>query len=92
MEKFTVKFKDFMYESLQDKMKDKISEQYQSLKRGLLDLIEKSIDNEELTSVQNFIKDYSDEKATLIGFVDDNEIFDFYLKYQANIDEICTNK
>ena len=31
-------------------------------------------------------------ESTLVGLVDDAEIFDFYIKYQGNIDEICENK
>lgn len=94
MEKFTDKYKDFLHESLDDKFKDKISEQYSSLKRGIFLLLEDSIDNvDELVNVQNFInKSINDlENNPLIGLVDDGDIFDFYLKYQADIDEICNN-
>ena len=94
MQKFTQKYKDFLYESLDDKFKDKISTDYQSLKRGLLDLLDKSIDDtEELVNVQNFINNYIENPndATLVGLVDDAEIFDFYIKYQGNIDELCND-
>jgi hypothetical protein len=95
MEKFTIKYKDFVYESLDDKFKDKITDKYTSLKRGILLLLDKSVENpDELVNVQNFINDYikDNESQTLVGLVDDAEIFDFYLKYQNNIDEICTDK
>ena len=54
--------------------------------------MDKSVkDNKELVEVQNLINDYIEnpDKVTINGFVDDNEVFEFYLKYQANIDEIC---
>lgn len=95
MEKFTNKYKDFMFESLDDKFKDKLSDKYLSLKRGILSLLDNSIDNtDELVNVQNFINNYieSPKNQTIVGLVDDAEIFDFYLKYQSNVDEICADK
>ena len=94
MEKYSDKYKDFLHENLEDKFKDKIGEEYNSLKRGILLLVEDSVENtEELVDVQNFINKSSEdlENNPLIGFVDDGDIFDFYLKYQAEIDEICNN-
>lgn len=95
MEKFTIKYKYYLKESLDDKFKNKISEKYKSLKRGILSILEESVENtEELINVQNFISEYVEDPSTkvLVGLVDDSEIFDFYLKYQNNIDEICNDK
>jgi len=94
MEKYTQKYKDFVYESLDDKYKDKLSEDYISLKRGILLLLDNSVENpDELVNVQNFINEYVEDpnNATIVGLVDDAEIYDFYLKYQGNIDEICND-
>ena len=94
MEKFTVKYKDLLYESLDDRMKDKLKEDYISLKRGVLLLIDDSIKTEELVDVQNFINDYINDKNkdVLVGLVDNADVFNFYLKFQGNIDEICNDK
>ncbi|MCK9416539.1 hypothetical protein M0Q97_07780 [Candidatus Dojkabacteria bacterium] len=95
MKKFSIEYKNFLYESLDDKVKDKLSQDYISLKRGILILLENSIDDtQELVNVQNFISEYIEntKDSTLVGLVDDAEIFDFYLKYQGNIDEICADK
>lgn len=92
MQKYTTKFKDFLYENLEDKYKDKLTSDYESLKRGILKLLDTSIENtEESVNVQNFINDYikTPENIVLIGFVDDAEIFDFWNKYKDAIDEIC---
>jgi len=94
MKKYTEKYKDFLYENLEDKFKDKISEQYSSLKRGILLLLDDSVKNtEELIDVQNYINKSSIDLNSnqLIGFIDDADVFDFYLKYQTDIDEICNN-
>jgi hypothetical protein len=95
MKKFSEKYADFMYESLEDKYKDKISGEYESLKRGILLLLDNSVENsDELINVQNFINQYieDDENATMVGLVDDAEIFEFWNKYKEQIDEICSDK
>ena len=94
MKKFSEKYRDFLYENLDDKFKDKLDENYISLKRGVLLLLEDSIDNtEELVNVQNYIdKSIEDlDSNPLVSFIEDGEIFDFYMKYQADIDELCNN-
>ena len=94
MEKFTKKYKDFMFESLEDKFKDKISDN-ESLKRGILLLLDNSVeDSDNLVNVQNFINSYikDSEKVTLVGLIDDAEIFDFWNKYKSEIDEVLKNQ
>ena len=95
MEKFTQKYKEFVYESLEDKYKDKVTGDYESLKRGILLLLDKSVENpEDLVNVQNFINEYTEnaQNSTLVGLTEDAEIFDFYMKYQASVDELCESK
>jgi hypothetical protein len=95
MRKFSEKFPEFMYESLEDKFKEKISGDYESLKRGILILLDNSIKNSDnLINVQNFINDYieNDNNATIVGLIDDAEIFEFWNKYKEQIDEICSDK
>jgi len=92
MEKYSDKYSEFLHENLDDKFNDKIGDTYNSLKRGILLLLEDSIENtEQLVDVQNYIHKSSEDLDTnaLIGFVEEADIFDFYLKYQADLDEIC---
>jgi len=93
MEKYSIKYKDFLHENLEDKFSDKISEQYSSLKKGILSLVEDSVKTDELIDIQNYIDKSSVDidSSNLIGFVDDSDIFDFYFKYQVDIDELCNN-
>ena len=95
MRKFTKEYSQLVYESLEDKIGNKITDEYSSLKRSTLELLEKSVENyEELINVQNFIHDYAEntEKEVLEGFIEDSDIFDFYLKNQTDIDELCAEK
>lgn len=80
-------------ENLDSELRDKLSSDYKSLKRGLLDLIEKTVDeSDKLLNVQNYMDDYTnDEDLVLDEFVENSEIYDFYLKYQTDIDSILTD-
>jgi hypothetical protein len=91
MKNFTQYFK--MNEDLDSELRDKISSDYKSLKRGILELIEKTVDeSEKLINVQNFMNDYiDDEDLILEEFVENNDIYDFYLKYQSDIDSILSD-
>ena len=94
MKKFNEQYPKFLYESLEDKVVDKLSQEYLSLKRGILDLIENSLgETNEMVKVQNFIHDYIEnpQGGTLVTFVEDNDIFDFYLKFQSDVDQVCNN-
>jgi len=94
MKKFSIEYPHYLYEALEDKVKEKLSENYSALKGGILELVENSVqDTTELINVQNFISDYIKEpdSTNLNNFVEDNDIFDFYLKYQVDIDQLCVD-
>jgi len=93
MKKFSIEYKELVYESIEDKLKDKLSKNFDSLKSGVLELIEKSVkDTSQMIEIQNFIDKYlSDpESQVLVDFIEDNDIFNFYLKYQSDIDKIAS--
>lgn len=90
MKNFTEYFK--LNEDLDSELRDKLSE-YKSLKRGLLDLIEKTVDEpEKLLNVQNYMDEYiEDDDVVLEDFVENSDIYDFYLKYQSDIDSLLSD-
>ncbi len=76
-----------------DSFEEKITGQYKSLKRGILELIDSTISSSELVKYQNFINKYIKESDVVIdGFVEDNDIFNFYLKYKGDVDELLVDK
>ena len=90
MKNFNQYFK--LNEDLDSDLRDKLSD-YKSLKRGILDLIEKTVEeSEKLINVQNYMKDYEDDEDIILeDFVENNDIYDFYLKYQTDIDSILSD-
>lgn len=90
MEKFSSKFNEMLYESLFSQVENKLDNDMISLKRGILDLIEKSVENySNIDKVKNFIDNFLKNQETLENFVENEDIFDFYFKYQNDIDENC---
>jgi len=73
---------------------EKITGDYKSLKRGVLELMNDTVNSSELVEYQNFINKYLDgtETEELVGFIEDYDIFDFYLKYKGDIDELLLDE
>jgi len=78
-----------MNEGFEEDLKPKLSEKYISLKRGILELLDSHLKSD-VTKLQDFISNYVDPDSEEIieGLVEDADIFDFYLKYQSDIDQI----
>ena len=92
MKKFST---EYIKESLHDLYDAKLTDKYNSLKRGVIDLLDKTIkEPEKPASIQNFLDTYekSPETTVIEEFVEDGDIFDFYLKYQVDVDELCKDK
>lgn len=86
------KYLQFINEDISN-LEEKITGDYKTLKRGVLELINATTNSSELVDYQNFIDKYLNNPDTIIeGFVEDNDIFDFYLKYKGDIDELLADK
>jgi len=86
-------FLEFFNEDLSE-LQSKVSGKYQTLKRGTLELVHNTIKSDELVDIQNFVSEYVDnqESKMLEGFIEESEVFDFYLKHKGDIDEMLTDK
>lgn len=87
-----------MNENLDDQLKDKLSEKYLSLKRGVLLLIDGSLDEtqkKEMVNVQNYLSDIEKngvDNVKMNGFIEDSDVQNFYLKYKNDIDMLLKDK
>lgn len=91
MRNFTEYFK--MNEDLDSELRDKLSNEYKSLKRGILELVEKTVEgSEKLLNVQNYMDEYVEDEDTILDeFVENSDVYDFYLKYQSDIDSLLSD-
>lgn len=79
---------DLLFEKFITDYEDKISDEYKNLKLTILNFINDTIEDKNEKSLKKFINDYIDSGITLNGFIESKEIFDLYLKYQNDIDDI----
>ena len=94
MKKYTVEFREQLLEKLVDTAGGKVGEEYKSLKMGVLQLVDDTMKGDsELVNAENLMGDYvkGDSGKNLVGMVDNIDIYNFYLKYQSNIDEVCND-
>ena len=65
-----------------------------NLKDELTDMIKKSLNTSDSKTVEDFIAAYKkdSEKNQIEGLINNADIYDFYLKYDEDIDEILTKK
>ena len=88
------KFTTLIKESIEEKYKSKISDDYKNLKISLLQSIDKSLEKDDLESVKDFIDNIIDSKeiTSLIDLIEETDVINLYLKFQNDIDEISQNE
>jgi hypothetical protein len=94
------KFSNYIVEKIDTAdIEQRLGDKYTELKSGLITMIEESLktsqeDNINMIDIENFISDYisSGKDASMIdNIIEDNDIFNFYLKYQSDIDELLND-
>lgn len=93
------KYNNFINEKLDfNDIRERLDDNYSELKNGLIEMIEESLKGStevvNMIDIENFIGDYisSGKDASMIdGIIEDNDIFNFYLKYQSDIDELLND-
>lgn len=85
-------FVNLINESLADELSPKLTDKFKELKEVLIDLIEKSLNTSDLNTFQDFIEAYikNSEETQIEGLINDSDIYEFYLKYRNDIDEILS--
>ena len=95
------RFSNYIVEKMDFKdIEEKMGDSYKELKNGLIQKIKETLEstkeaNLTITDVEDFIADYLSygKEANMInGIIEDNDIFNFYLKYQSDVDEILNDK
>lgn len=86
MEKFTK-----ILEALAEKLTTLDSE-YEDLQKDLIEKVETGTNSNDaslqLRTIENYIED--SETTTIVGLVNDSEIFDFYMKHRNQIDSLLS--
>lgn len=64
-----------------------------SLKDYVLDMIKKSLNTSDSDTVNDFIEAFKEDpnKSQIEGLINDADIYDFYLKYQDDLDKLLSD-
>ena len=83
-----LKWRKFFEQVEEDEIVNLSENKYEDLKSGVKSLLEESIGSEDPKLTSDFIKTYiqNPEETQIIGFINDSDIYDFYLKYRNDID------
>ena len=85
-------FNQFVFEQAEEsEVKD--TSMFTDLQDDLKEMIEKSLKTSDEKTLEDFIDAYlrDSEKTQIEGLINDSDIYEFYLKYRNNIDEILSD-
>lgn len=85
------KYNDFLLEGLGDDNIDQF-EDYSDIKSDILNLIEDSVGSSDMAVISEFINSYiqDPDDNNIEGLINDSDIYEFYLKYINEIDEVLS--
>jgi hypothetical protein len=68
--------------------------QYDGIKKVLMEMIEKSLNTSDKKTLQDFIESLkrNPESSQIQGLINDSDVYEFYLKYRNEIDQILSEK
>ncbi len=86
MKKFT-QINETLLTSLENKLD---SDVFLDIKKAVIEMLEKTTNSDDIKVAKTFVNSYleNDETNYLIGFVNDADIYDFYIKYIDVIDQL----
>lgn len=86
------RYTDFLLENIADDNVDNF-ENYADIKSDILNMIEDSLDSSDMSVVSEFINSYitDPESNNIEGLINDSDVYEFYLKYINEIDEILVD-
>ena len=84
------RYNQFITEALKDDFSASLDNKYKDVKEELIDMIEKSIKSDDKEVFNKFIDSYvkSPDDSSIEGLINDADVYDFYLKYRNDIDEV----
>lgn len=84
-------WRKFINEDLKSDLSPKLGE-HVDIKGDLIEFIEKSLKTSDKKTFDDFISAYikNPEETGIVGLINDADIYEFYLKYRNDIDEILS--
>ena len=86
-----VKFNEYLNENIDSLIKDRLTGKYISLQRGVIQTIGSNLKDDDIDSIKNIIDDIKKsgiDNTKIEGFIENQDLYNFYLKFQNDIDSI----
>jgi len=87
------KFDKFINENLSSELGSLISDENRDIKEELIQMVQKSVNSDDknvfIEKIDSIIKDPKD--STIEGLIQDADIYEFYLKFRNDIDQILSD-
>ena len=82
----------FVNEDLKSDLSPKLGSDYKDLKEDLVEMIEKSLKTSDIKTFDDFISAFirNPDDTQIEGLINDSDIYEFYLKYRNDIDELLS--
>jgi len=86
------KYKNFIFENIEQEVIPKLSNDNKDMKENITRLIQKTINTDDIDvfkeKIDTIIK--NPNESTIEGLIQDADVYEFYLKYRNDIDEVLS--
>jgi hypothetical protein len=84
------RFQEYLFEAEEPKVKDESI--YTDIKNDIQEMIEKSLNTSDEKTSADFISAFlrDSDKTKIEGLINDSDIYEFYLKYRNDIDQLLS--
>jgi hypothetical protein len=85
-------YKSFINEDLKSDLSPKLGPDYKELKEDIIEMIEKSLKTFDDKTFDDFLSAFikDPEETQIEGLINDSDIYEFYLKYRNDVDELLS--
>ena len=85
-------YKLFINEDIQSDLTADSGSEYSDIKEELSDMIEKSLKTSDKKTIGDFVSAFikNPEDTKIEGLINDSDVYEFYLKYRNDIDELLS--
>jgi hypothetical protein len=83
-------YNQFINEDLKEDLSPKLKDEFRDLKEDLIQMIENSLKTSDFKTFDDFVDAYTKnpEETGIEGLINDSDVYEFYLKYRNDIDEL----
>jgi len=85
-------YTSFVNEDLKSDLSSKLKSEYKDIKEDIIEMIEKSLKTSDSKTFEEFVSAFirNPEETQIEGLINDSDVYDFYLKYRNDIDELLS--